>query len=383
MVNQQSFGAPHSEPNDHEDNAHPTTLANHLGSDFGGVPIGNTRQGLQSCSRALVGTERRTAMTTTQRFKAIAVADTSIASDNLGDQVIMMALERELRPVLADRATLVVPTHSPLGYRGRRILDAVDICLVGGTNLLPARPGPRQLWRLPPQPSRRRKFVLVGCGFDRTPTRSAAAYLRSVLHPNAVHSCRDAITQQYLLGMGMRAELTGCVTTWSTSNDAITSAERRQLSSSAVLITNSSLRSSAAEENILNAASETYDSVSVWLQAPRDLTQLDHPRLRAAPVVSGGPSSLVDHLRRTGADVVTTRLHAALLSQRTGARSTLFALDDRVARTCDAVGASYHPEPASVAAAAEAIRTSPRTFRPRTSEIDRWRDALIADLRSE
>lgn len=73
---------------------------------------------------------------------------------------------------------------------------------------------------------------------------------------------------------------------------------------------------------------------------------------------------------------MTTRLHAALLAQRIGARCTLFALDDRVARTCDAVSAHYHADPRSRADAVEALTQPSNAFRPRSSDIASWRAAL-------
>ncbi len=201
-------------------------------------------------------------------LSAIAIADTSITSDNLGDQVIMEALRRELHAELAGRAQFVLPTHSPIGYRGKRIIDEVSAVLAGGTNLLPASPGPRQLWRLPPLPRRQRKFVLVACGFDRTPTPNAARYLRSVLHPDAVHSCRDEMTTEFLENAGLHACLTGCVTTWSISDAAHASTEDVVRSTEGVVIMNGSLGAHRPEELIVEAAASVYNSLSVWLQAP-------------------------------------------------------------------------------------------------------------------
>jgi hypothetical protein len=307
----------------------------------------------------------------------VVLADTSVASDNVGDQIIVAAARRELAQLLGDRVTFTVSTHSPLGHRGHRLLREAEAAFVLGTNLLPATPSIRQLWRVPPLPARERKFVLCGVGFGGQPSVASARFLRTVLHPDALHSTRDERTASFLRDVGLQAINTGCPTTWSSPRGCGEPARWNRQSAAAVLVLNASLGQADVERRIAHATLDAFEEVTVWPQAGRDVEYVRRLVGGRARVL---PGSLAAYEAALGAevDVVTTRLHAALRAMGLGRRTTLFALDDRVARTAKDARCTVFPAPADQASAGAAI-TSPdhAPFTPHDEAIGTWHESTI------
>lgn len=262
----------------------------------------------------------------------VVVADTSVSSSNSGDQIIVQALRRELGDLLARSQVFTIPTHCSPGFRGRRLLRVADVAIVAGTNLLGAHPSLRQLWRTPPLPASSRKYVLAGVGWGAGPpklTLTGRRFLRSVLHPEAMHSTRDQLTAEVLRSAGFDATFTGCPTTWSLAN-AVTppSAPGRRV----VMVLNWASRAPETDEAIIDAVTSAYDHVGFWAQSSMDrnyFRSLPAAIERIPPNVRAFVSAMS---KPEPADYVGTRLHAGVASLAAGARTTIFALDDRMKR---------------------------------------------------
>src|SRR5258706_7998267 len=66
----------------------------------------------------------------------IVLYDNSIASNNLGDEIIMDAVERIVRQTLPDAYAFRVQTHDAISNVSRAIAGRCALGIVGGSNLL-------------------------------------------------------------------------------------------------------------------------------------------------------------------------------------------------------------------------------------------------------
>jgi len=126
---------------------------------------------------------------------------------------------------------------------------------------------------------------------------------------------------------------------------------------------------------IINAVRRMYPNVRFWAQSPHDQSYLKEASIEAHEMLPGGLDGFAAALDG-GADLVTTRLHAALFGLRQGVRTTLFSLDGRIERTAGPVGVSHFAAPKSVQDVIDTLnRYVVTTYEPRVHDVRRWREA--------
>ena len=155
-------------------------------------------------------------------MKRAVVLDTSVASTNVGDQIIMEAVRAGLREPLEGALVTTVASHDRMGPKGRGLIKKADLVVAGGSNLISSHMWIRAVWKL----GLRDAFidmntVLMGVGWyqhQRKPDPYTAWLLKRVLHPTALHSVRDSHAQAMLASIGITNVInTGCPTLWKLS----------------------------------------------------------------------------------------------------------------------------------------------------------------------
>lgn len=68
--------------------------------------------------------------------KLYCLFDTSIASSNVGDYIIMDAVKEQLSKIDNLPQIVSLPTHDSFGKEGRGLLSQSEASIIGGTNLL-------------------------------------------------------------------------------------------------------------------------------------------------------------------------------------------------------------------------------------------------------
>src|SRR5882724_2935006 len=147
----------------------------------------------------------------------IVLFDTSVASNNLGDEIIMDAVERVVRETLPDAYAFRVQTHDAISDVSRAIAGRCTLGIVGGTNLLKSRMHNRPLWKLTLRDALvLRNIVLLGVGYQFYDETRPSAYTRwllgRILHRAAVHSVRDEYTRNKLVELPHKFVNTTCPT---------------------------------------------------------------------------------------------------------------------------------------------------------------------------
>src|SRR3954452_16666985 len=100
-------------------------------------------------------------------MNAIAILDTSVATNNLGDEIIMESVRRVVSETLPNAYPFVIASHEFMGEASRKLLDRAEFAIGGGTNLLGGgmlKKG--ALWKLKLSDVLRvNKAVLLGTGW--------------------------------------------------------------------------------------------------------------------------------------------------------------------------------------------------------------------------
>lgn len=320
----------------------------------------------------------------------ITVFDTSIGSQNLGDQIIMQAAYRELRALFPQAHLWSVPTHDTFGQAGRKRQRHSLFAIACGTNLIHAKMPGKGHWKLPFWPRlgmppigryRPPNLCLMAVGSNAEAlSPGAASYLSGTLWNRVPASVRDKATAGIFADAGLGASHTGCVTMWALPEDHAERLPKEKAEAAVVCLTGTRRASRAAIERdmrMLDAVSSAYSRRFLWPQGQVDLEYylslgrsdfeiLEHS-LQAYEALLASDLSL---------DFVGARLHAGILAMMHGRRPLIVKVDNRAADIGSSVnlpviGAEDFPR-------LDAMIAEPRETRidlPR-AEIDSWREAI-------
>jgi polysaccharide pyruvyl transferase WcaK-like protein len=267
----------------------------------------------------------------------ITIVDPSLATENLGDEIVMEAVTDTLCELFPSAYFYRVPSHLVLSGRVRRLVKKSDLCFIGGTNLLSCRLSSHSQWRI-------RWFdtmcmsraVCLGVGWnDYSPDAGARTRLlmQSLLDRNAVHSVRDAYTAAHVANAGIRCVNTSCPTMW-----GLTAAHCRRLPrrrARDVVFTLTAWRAGPeADRAFVDLLRRLYRRVHFFSQQREDydyLQRLGSDRVRLVTPTTRG---FTEFLASEDVDYVGTRLHGGIRALQQGRRSLILSVDNRALEIC-------------------------------------------------
>lgn len=262
--------------------------------------------------------------------------DTSIGTENLGDNIIMHYCDRVLDELFPEYGTLSVGTHSLPTPEQERAVKQARYKIVCGTNLLTSHIEHHWRWILPDgfrQKWNYRNVILLGVGWgeyqDECSDYSRMIY-RAMLNPGMLHSVRDEYTLKKLYRAGFRNVVnTGCPTTWALTPEfckGIPTGKAREV----VATITDYRRDPERDSEILAILGRNYDHIHLWLQGKQDGEYLQ--TLNVPANLTTIPATLADYeamLQPGKVDYVGTRLHAGIHALNHGVRSIILAVDNR------------------------------------------------------
>jgi polysaccharide pyruvyl transferase WcaK-like protein len=263
------------------------------------------------------------------------VLDTAVTSTNLGDQIIMEAVRRELADVLSGRMVFTVASHEWMGGLSRSLIRGSSHTIAGGTNLLSSHMWFRMNWKVTPADGLRgMKVILMGVGwyqYQGNPDPYSRWIIRRLLSSKGIHSVREGYAAKMLETIGIRNVVnTGCPTIWSLTPEHCARLPRRK-SRSVLTALNSykNLNNPEADRRMLQTLRKHYDTVYLWIQThtDRDYAHALDDRLQFVD-----PSlSALDRILTSDMDLdyVGNRLHAGIRALQKGRRSIILEIDNR------------------------------------------------------
>jgi len=264
----------------------------------------------------------------------ITIFDTAIASDNIGDEIIMDAVNKHLLEVFPSANFLHFPTHIELNCAQLKIAQKSEKSFVGGTNLLCGN------WLLKPQwkVGLRELFyiknpILLGVGwrFYQRPTDFLTKiYLKKLLSKKYIHSVRDAYTLARVQEMGIKNVInTACPTMWKLTPEHCAQIPSQKASS--VMITVTAYRNAPEiDRKWLEIVLANYEQIYLFPQMMGDAQYVQNMKLgREIEVISPTLAAYDQILARENLDYIGTRLHGGIRALQHGRRSLIIEVDNR------------------------------------------------------
>ncbi len=277
-------------------------------------------------------------------MKKILLLDTSIASDNKGDDIIMECVRKELAHVFYDNFVRTLPTHvSPFHwYQVWRGLAAVksfensDYKFVGGSNILvPNLTTYYPQWNVNIFNYRPlRGCILVGAGAGAGAERGSDWHTRYVyrhmLNNNYYHSVRDERSKKYMEYLGLKALNTGCVTMWMMTLDFCKTIPVRKSECVVFTLTAGSGALPEIDRQLIEVLKRNYKTIYFWPQCLGDfeylkkLTDIENINILQATI-----EDYDKYLTDNYTDYVGTRLHGGIYAMRHRRRAIIVSIDER------------------------------------------------------
>ena len=259
--------------------------------------------------------------------------DTSVASDNVGDEIIVEEARHHLSDLLSDAYVTTSSGHDGLGPYGRDLAAAADVVFLLGTNALSARfRKSKFIWTVTRRdfPALEGKVVLLGVGanrdFDAVEWRQRR-FLNRLLSKNYSHSVRDDLGLRILQEVGVQGDNTACPTLWRYAD------RPPQVPSGkapAVVFTLTKHKADPSDKHLVETLLRLYDRVYFWPQQMRDLGYLkDIASLNGIEVIAPNLGAYDALLKGMDVDVVGTRLHGGIRGLMHGRRVLVIAIDNR------------------------------------------------------
>lgn len=269
-------------------------------------------------------------------MKKITILDTSVATMNLGDEIIVDAVKRQLNSIFPDDMFLKVPTHEYLGRLSRRIIKQSDFKFVAGTNLLNSKYKfvRSNSWKLKLSDGIRfNDFLLLGVGwgaYQGSVSILSKFMYKQILNSQYLHSVRDSYTKNKLESIGINNVLnTACATMWDLTPDFCNSIPKAKASNVIFTLTDYN-KDPERDQNLINILRNNYDKVYCWIQGSMDYNYLNN--LDNSNVIIIPPKlSLFDQVLETDLDIdyVGTRLHAGIRAMQKKKRTVIIGVDNR------------------------------------------------------
>jgi polysaccharide pyruvyl transferase WcaK-like protein len=267
-------------------------------------------------------------------YTRVILWDTSVGSENLGDEIIMDSVDRVAREVFPSAHVLRLPTHLPVGYAGKRLLRDADAAIVGGTNLLSSHMLRYRQWKIDPiDATLMRRTSLLGVGwwqYQQQPDVYTRRLLRSALDPNMIHAVRDDYTAANLKKAGIDQVLnTGCPTLWHVDQEPLAQAARERSDTAVCTVTD--YRPDLARDTLmLDGIRRHFAKRYLWLQGTGDHGYIQNLDLSGFEIIDPNLRSFDEVLARP-CEFFGTRLHAGIRAMQFGRYTRIVAVDNRAA----------------------------------------------------
>ena len=274
-------------------------------------------------------------------MNTILLLDTSVGSENKGDDIIMECVREELKFLFEENYEYTLPTQlSPFHWyqvwRNSSRVRSYSNCplkFIGGSNILC-----KDLLTHYPQwninwfncrPIEGCIGVGVGAGAGEKSNWYTRKMYQRVLSHDYYHSVRDERTKRYVESLGLKAINTGCVTMWKLTPEFCKSIPD-QKSNKVVFTLTRRLDKDEKDQFLIDTLVENFEEVYFWPQGAWDydyFKQFNH--VDAIKVLPPSKDAYDQFLTQNETDYVGTRLHGGIYAMRHGRRTIIIAIDER------------------------------------------------------
>ncbi len=272
----------------------------------------------------------------------IMLLDTSIATDNLGDYIIMECVNKELEFIFNNNFLYKIPTqvtsfHSYQIWRNSSVVQKYSNCkykFVGGSNILV-----KNLLTHFPQwninifnykPLRGCILVGVGAGAGYRSNNYTISLYKKLLNREFYHSVRDERSKKFVESLGLKAINTGCVTMWMLTPEFCRTIPCNKAENVIFTLNGKSNGVDEVDQNLIDILINNYRNVYFWVQGDLDFAYFSRFN-NTKNIIIINPS-IIEYNRILEVDdieYVGTRLHAGIYAMRNRKRAIIIAVDER------------------------------------------------------
>jgi len=265
-------------------------------------------------------------------MRTMTIIDPSLCTDNLGDEIIMDAVNRILYDLFPETYFFRVPSHERLSFRCHQFIRKSERCFIGGTNLLSSRTGPRALWRLALVDTVfLRNAVCLGTGWMKymgAPSLRTRITLGRVLDSTVTHSVRDSYTLRQLQTLVPRVVNTSCPTTWGLTPQHCQQIPTRK-ASGCVLTLTAWHADPLADLAMIQAVQQRYKNLYFFPQMQADEAYFRQFNVTGVQMISPTLTAFDQFLENEPVDFIGTRLHGGIRALQKGRRALIVSIDNR------------------------------------------------------
>lgn len=266
----------------------------------------------------------------------IAILDTSVCSFNIGDFIIMDAVNKQLKEMFEYGMFFNSYTHDKISKETYSIINKVNYAFVGGTNLLSSNMNKYNQWKINIYDSFFIKdILLMGVGwwqYQKKPNFYTTTILKRVLNDSILHSVRDSYTEGMLKSIGIKNVInTSCPTMWELTPEHC--AKIPTTKGDDVIMTLTDYNKNPPHDiELIKTLLQEYKTVHFWPQGISDIKYLENlgfmDKLQIIPPSLHGLDKILDDGQRS-VDFVGTRLHAGVRALQKKRRTLIIGIDNR------------------------------------------------------
>ncbi|MGD0267956.1 MAG: polysaccharide pyruvyl transferase family protein [Candidatus Sulfotelmatobacter sp.] len=274
----------------------------------------------------------------TSRFplKTITVIDTSFGTWNLGDEIIMQAVNDVIHEIFPDARVFRLPSHEALSRRSYYFLRQSDLCLIGGTNVLASK-GWRLRWRDSIFLKNAICFGVTWGGISPKPAFRDRVLLRRVLDGGQIHSVRDRYTKDLLDQIGVASVSTSCPTMWMLTPEHCAAVPFVKAKN--VLFTLTAYRCDpTADRAMIDILRKHYETLHFFPQMHGDYAYFQDLNIPGVRVIGPNLRSYDEFLANEDVDYVGSRLHGGIRALQFKKRTLVIGIDHRSAEIANDTG---------------------------------------------
>lgn len=266
----------------------------------------------------------------------ITILDTSVATKNIGDEIIVDSVKREVFNIFKDRSMFFsIPTHEIISRHSRRIIKGSNYSFVAGTNLLSSKQHiiRANQWNINLYDAMNfEKVILMGVGwtnYQKSPSLLTRLLYKNALDSEMLHSVRDNYTKEKLNAIGITNVInTACPTMWQLTPEHCRNIPKNK-SENVVMTITDYRKDKENDKKLIEVLEKNYKKVYIWIQGSNDLDYISSLS-NTVEIVDPTLKAYDDLLEsEIDLDYVGTRLHAGIRAMQKKRRSIIIGVDNR------------------------------------------------------
>jgi len=260
------------------------------------------------------------------------IFDTSIDSDNLGDQIIMDAVWDIVREIFPNATFVRTASHRRATLADFRAARGAALSLVGGTNILKSHMLIRSNWKITPLDYLMwRNVVLLGVGWQQYGREADALtrlFFKMVLSKNHLQSVRDMHAFAKLRPHVPTTLYTACPTMWELDAAHCGKIPVRKARDAVFAVT---YYRPAPEQDrkLFEMLKRAYETVYFWPQQTDDIPYLREIGVSDFVSITPDVSAYNRILDSEDVDFIGARLHGGIRALQRGRRALIIPVDNR------------------------------------------------------